>query len=91
MAVTDTHSVHLFNPATNAKLATLQCVDAAQISVDTPEGAGDIQFSPDGNLLAVTTRENSIQIWDIPKLRTELSAMDLDWSSTSSDSQTASQ
>ena len=81
-AVSGKSAVHVFKPESWENVATLRCVQGELVSADMPEGAGDIDFSPDGNLLAVTTREGAIKLWDFAKLRSELRKLDLDWNLT---------
>ena len=79
MAVNGLYDVRLIEPYTWRELATLRCYDSEQHSVDTAEGAGDMCFSPDGQLLAVTTRRNTINMWNLAKVHSELAKLTLDW------------
>ncbi len=42
-------------------------------------GVTDLRFSPDGRVLAVTTLEREVLLWDIPALRRGLREAGLDW------------
>jgi WD40 repeat protein len=70
--------VELVDPVTGRGVARLELPDSRQVA-----GLG---FSPDGGLLAVTYRTNSIRIWDLKDLRRRLKNLDLDWDEPSSPS-----
>jgi tetratricopeptide (TPR) repeat protein len=70
--------VELIDPVTGRGVAELELPDSRQVA-----GLG---FSPDGGLLAVTYRTNSIRIWDLKDLRRRLKNLDLDWDEPSSPS-----
>jgi serine/threonine protein kinase/WD40 repeat protein len=64
------HAVRLHDAATLAELATLEAPDPRQITW--------LCFTRAGGLLVATT-DHSIQLWDLPAIRTQLRAMGLDW------------
>jgi serine/threonine protein kinase/WD40 repeat protein len=70
--------VELIDPVTGTGVARLELPDSRQVA-----GLG---FSPDGGLLAVTYRTNSIRIWDLNDLRRRLADLDLDWDEPSAPS-----
>jgi serine/threonine protein kinase/WD40 repeat protein len=66
------HQIQLHDAATLRRLATLE----------TPAGPANVvglSLSPDGTRLAVATDYNVVVLWDLRRLREELSALDLDW------------
>ena len=64
------YAVRLHDAATFAELARLEALDARHITW--------LRFTPAGGLLAATT-DHSIQLWDLPAIRTQLRAIGLDW------------
>ena len=64
------YAVRLYDAATFAELATLEALDPRHITW--------ICFTHAGGLLAATT-DHSIQLWDLPAIRTQLRTMGLDW------------
>jgi WD40 repeat protein len=63
----------LMDVATGAELATLES--------SLPQNIAYMEFSPDGNELAVIgeVRMHYLQLWDLRQLRKELKAINLDW------------
>jgi WD40 repeat protein len=66
-----THGVDLFDPANGSLLATVDHPD--------PRAIGWIALDGTGSRLAVNGSQHHIQLWDLRKLREELSALGLDW------------
>jgi WD40 repeat protein/serine/threonine protein kinase len=64
-------SVRLLDTATWAELATLEPFEPRTIVA--------LAFSPDGSLLAVTTLNHGVQLWDLRQIRRELGPLGLDW------------
>lgn len=63
--------ITLYDVASGTELASLTPAD--------PQNLCAPSFSPDGAVLAVGAEDHTVQIWDVRKLRNELSALDLDW------------
>jgi tetratricopeptide (TPR) repeat protein len=59
--------VRLIDPATGQELATL------------PTVGGPCCFTPDGDYLVTVGQGQTIQLWDLRRIRTQLATMDLDW------------
>ena len=63
--------VALFNAATLIPLATFEAPEAIPVS--------GIAFSPDGTQLAVSTQGQEIRLWNLPAIRRQLAAINLDY------------
>jgi WD40 repeat protein len=65
--------VHLMDTASGTQLATLES--------SAPQNIGSLEFSPDGNQLAMIGYGpvHYLQLWDLRLLRKQLAAMKLDW------------
>ena len=61
----------LINPSTGRELATL--------AAPQPQTINWLCFSPDGSRLAVACRNQTIQLWDLRRIRQQLAAMKVDW------------
>ena len=61
----------LLHPATAKELATLEC--------DTTTSAATGRFSPDATLLATTTGNYTVHLWDLRAIRRQLAEIGLDW------------
>jgi serine/threonine protein kinase/WD40 repeat protein len=73
MAVSYSQSaVRLVNPDTGATFAELE--------PQNPQLMSWLRFSPDGTRLAVACSTHLIQLWDLRRIREQLAAMGLDWS-----------
>ena len=73
MAVSDSPSaVRLVNPNTGHTFAELEA--------QNPQIMSWLRFAPDGSRLAVACGTHVIQLWDLRRIRKQLSTMGLDWS-----------
>ncbi len=73
MAVSDSPSaVRLINPNTGQTFAELEA--------QNPQIMSWLRFAPDGSRLAVACGTHVIQLWDLRRIRNQLSTMGLDWS-----------
>jgi WD40 repeat protein len=63
--------VQLIETATGQEIATLSAPD--------PQHINSLCFSPDGDLLAVATKNHAVQLWDLRLIRQRLQEMGLDW------------
>jgi WD40 repeat protein len=63
--------VRLLDPNTFAELATLTSYD--------PQVITNLSFGPDNTQLIVATANQSVQFWDLRRLRAELASLNLDW------------
>ncbi len=79
MAASDNFYVKLYDVEDFKLLAILPGPHQEQLTTSYPEGAGGLCFSPDGNLLAVGTMQNTIKLWDLKRIRSQLAHMGLDW------------
>jgi hypothetical protein len=61
----------LLDARTGAELATLE--------PPQPLNVKKLEFSTDGNFLAVTCTRRGTLLWDLKKLRMELAELHLDW------------
>jgi len=76
MAVSHSPSVvRLVDPYTGKNLAELE--------PQNPQLMSWLRFTPDGSRLAVACSTHVIQLWDLRRLRRQLSAMGLDWNAPS--------
>ena len=65
------HVVKLYELATRKELATLEAPHEGAIC--------KVEFSRDGAVLAASTRNRFVHVWDLRELRRELSDLGLDW------------
>lgn len=65
------HSVMRLDPASGRRFATL--TSPQRLMPIT------IEFSPDGRFLALNTHTETIEFWDLQRIREKLAAMNLDW------------
>lgn len=79
MALTELATVRLFDVQTRTQLATLTGPRNADISTSHMFGACDLCFSSDGTRLAVGTRKNSVEVWNLPVLHASLKELGLGW------------
>lgn len=63
--------VQLFDPVSGREVTTLTAPE--------PQAVSWLRFSRDGASLAVATVEGAIQLWNLPALREQLAALNLDW------------
>jgi tetratricopeptide (TPR) repeat protein len=63
--------IGIVDPATGRQLASLTSPE--------PRPMCNFAFSPDGTRLAVATRCNFVELWDLRAIRRQLAAMGLDW------------
>jgi serine/threonine protein kinase/WD40 repeat protein len=63
--------IGIVDPATGRELASLASPE--------PRPMPNFAFSPDGTRLAVATRCNFLELWDLRAIRRQLAAMGLDW------------
>ncbi len=76
MAVSHSQSaLRLVNPHTGQTLAELEA--------QNPQFVNWLGFSPDGTRLAVACTSHVIQLWDLRRIRQQLSTMGLDWDARS--------
>ena len=73
--VSSAHSAALVDVASGRELAELEAPGASPILT--------MRWTADGQHLVFSTRENHLDVWDVPALRRELSAFNLDWNSSS--------
>jgi len=66
-------AVHLVNPHTGQTFAELEA--------QNPQMVSWLRFAPDGSRLAVACSTHVIQLWDLRRIRQQLSTMGLDWNS----------
>lgn len=78
-AVTDLAYTRLFDVETFEELARLRGPRSARLNRHGNEVGGGIAFSPQGNLLAVGTEDGVVQLWDLDRVRSRFSEMQLDW------------
>lgn len=79
MALTELSTVRLFDVATRTQLATLTGPRNADVSTSHMFGACDLCFSTDGTRLAVGTRQNSVEVWNLRLLQAGLKELGLGW------------
>lgn len=65
------NTIDLLNPTNGVALASLAAPD--------PQSISGLRAAADGSRLVAPTRNNVIQVWDIPTLRRELVQLGLDW------------
>jgi WD40 repeat protein len=65
------YKVRLFNAATGAILADIEAPDPWQVTC--------LSFSPDGSQLAACGGNSALHLWDLRRIREQLSRMHLDW------------
>ena len=66
------YSFLLLDSRTGAVLARVEHPD--------PQSIVGLRFSPDGRRIAATCESRQVQLWDLARLRSELRAVNLDWS-----------
>ncbi|HXJ55539.1 MAG TPA: protein kinase [Verrucomicrobiae bacterium] len=69
--VLDNRDIRLLEAATGRVLANLEAPDRPRLA--------RLRFSPDNTKLVALQNNLGLQVWDLGRLRTELSAMNLDW------------
>ncbi len=58
----------------------------ASLSAPVPKNTGSVAFSSDGAMLAASTFDNEIQLWNLPETRQQLAGLGLDWTSKEGES-----
>jgi WD40 repeat protein len=71
LAVPEGGKVRLLDPATGDEFATLDDSRSGLISW--------LSFSPDGSQLAVASENHLVRVWDLRRIRKQLSELGLDW------------